>query len=257
MKIKFGLISFVTFFLVLSLFWGGNALAYVAASTNYRLEADSVNFGGGESADSASFSLSDTGGEIGTGTSTSNAYNLHAGYRAMSESVVEYITLSTPADVPLGSISATDGGTSSGSASWTVVTNNANGYQLEIKADNSPALKYETSGFSDYDVSGGVPGYTWAVSPGAAVFGFTPEGDDIADRYLDDGTTCGTGAGETADSCWDGLSTSNRVIAERGSSNLSAGSTIAVKFRAAIGAGGKDMPKGDYSARIIMTATTL
>ena len=55
-------------------------LAYVSASSNYRLEADSVNFGGGLET-SALYRQESTFGEVGTGKSNSSLYYLHAGFQ--------------------------------------------------------------------------------------------------------------------------------------------------------------------------------
>ena len=238
--------------------FGRTVLAYVAASSNYRLESDSINFGGSEESASTNYRLSDTFGELGTGTSTSASYNLHAGYRAMvgtSEEV--YITLSVPGDIALSNLSADSGGTSSGEAAWQVITNNNSGYQLSIKAATSPALKYQTDGFSDYSPAGSVPDFAWSVGASQTAFGFTPEGDDIASRYLDNGSACGTGSGETSEHCWDGLSTSDRVVAQRLSNNDPAGSATTVKFKAQIGTGGTSLAAGAYAAAITATAAAL
>mgnify|MGYP001604268538 FL=1 len=55
--------QFIFSLLILGLAWP--ALAYVASSTNYRLQADSLNFAGNLST-SSSYNLQDTGGELGT-----------------------------------------------------------------------------------------------------------------------------------------------------------------------------------------------
>ena len=53
-------------------------LAYVASSTNYRIQADSVN-GGGLLSTSTSYRVEDTLGEAGVGTSSSATFSLKAG----------------------------------------------------------------------------------------------------------------------------------------------------------------------------------
>ncbi|HRZ30105.1 MAG TPA: carboxypeptidase-like regulatory domain-containing protein [Candidatus Paceibacterota bacterium] len=72
-------------FFALNLFFSlsSGALAYVAASPNYRLEKDSINTGGTELSSSASYLVSDTIGELisGLGDATSNISKL--GYRFM------------------------------------------------------------------------------------------------------------------------------------------------------------------------------
>jgi hypothetical protein len=232
----------------------GVVLAYVAESSSYRIEADSINFGGGESASSASYNLSDTLGEVGTGSSASTNYNLHAGYRAMqSETVIVTLALTPPTtDVALAEIGE-GGGHSAGTANWTVTTNNPGGYQLTVRAEGAPALASDGDAFADYTPAEAVPDYSWS-STTEAEFGFTPEGDDIHSRYLDNGTNCGVGSSQASAACWDGLSTTDRLVAER--ANATAGSTITLRFQAEV-ASDASLANGDYRAVIIVTATTL
>ena len=77
-------------FLLLSL-----SEAQVRTSSNYQLQSDSINVGGGLS-DSASYSLQSTAGEVATGESNSASFSLRAGYQQMQE---VYISLSSIADV--------------------------------------------------------------------------------------------------------------------------------------------------------------
>ncbi len=239
---------------------GRVALAYVAESSNYRLESDSINFGGGEMSSSASYSLSDTFGEVGTGESSSSNYNLHAGYRAMEVGAggagVEAISLSSPSDISLSEISSSDGGSSSGSGTWTVVTTNGDGYELTVRSGTEPALKSNNSQFSDYAPSGSAPDFSWLTDLDGAIFGFTAEGNDIATRYKDNTSACGTGSSDTTDACWDGLSTSDRAVASRSSATSGSGSDTVMKFKAEIGSD-SDLAAGSYEANIIVTATTL
>ena len=56
------------------------AHAYVSAGTNYRLQFDSINFGGGLS-DGTTYTQESTFGEVGTGDITGTTRNLKAGYQ--------------------------------------------------------------------------------------------------------------------------------------------------------------------------------
>jgi hypothetical protein len=58
----------------------GAVSAYVAESSNYRIQSDSVNFGGGLGS-SDNYNIEDTAGELGTGYSNSGTYYSHAGYQ--------------------------------------------------------------------------------------------------------------------------------------------------------------------------------
>ena len=230
-------------------------LAYVASSSSYTLEKDSINFSGTENSSSTLYQLSDTVGEVATGDSSSNTYNLNAGYRAMETST--YITLTSPTDITLTDINSNDGGASEGTAVWTVTTNNTNGYRLSIKSSSDPALQSGGNSFDDYTPQGAVPDYTWAIDSSVAEFGFTPEGDHVVARFLDNGAdTCGVGATNTASACWDTFATTDTTIAEDANNNNPAGTATTVRVRAEIGTGAT-VATGDYSATLTVTALTL
>lgn len=69
--------------------------AMAMSSSNYRIDWDSLNTGGNESATSSSYRLHDTIGDIAAGTSTGSSYQLAAGYRAGE--VVESISIAVAA----------------------------------------------------------------------------------------------------------------------------------------------------------------
>jgi len=224
------------------------AWAAVASSTNYRLQADSLNFGGRLSA-SANYSLEDIAGEIGTGNATSTSYASLAGFQQMLSSI---IAITVPTDATLSAIAGT--GASDGSVAWTVTTDDPAGYTLSIKASSNPALASGGNSFSDYAPSGAVPDYDWTVAASASAFGFSPEGADIASRYLNSGSTCGAGATDTADRCWDGFSTTDRTIAQSSTSNTPSGVATTVKLKAEVGSS-KTQTVGSYAAALTVTAT--
>lgn len=78
-------ISFVSVFLVF--FVAGNALAYVAASPNYKIEKDSINFGGTDPSASTIFQNNSTLGEIISGITDGINYNASSGYRYMNPDI--------------------------------------------------------------------------------------------------------------------------------------------------------------------------
>ena len=239
--------------LALILIVPGYMHAQVATSTNYQLERDSLNFGGTYST-SSTYTVEDTGGEVGTGYGTSSTYSLQAGYQ---QDDVYTVSITSPANVSLSpNIYTLGGGSATGDASWTVVTDNPSGYTLAIKASTDPAMKSSDDNFADYTKAGANPDYTWSVGSGVAEFGFSPEGSDITATYLDNGLdTCGAGTG-SADTCWDEFLTTNKTIATSGSDNNPLGTATTVKFRAeAESAATKSA--GDYSATITLTATAL
>lgn len=227
--------------------------AQVMQSANYRIESDSVNFGGGLSS-STNYALESTGGEIATGESTSTSYALKAGYQQM---VTRFISLSAPSSVTMSpSIVGITGGTSNGSTTVTVITDSAAGYSLTINAGVSPAMVKGSDSILDYvPVSG--PDYTFTTATDAALFGYSPSGVDVVQRFKDDGVSvCNTGSSETVLACWDGLSTTGVTIAQRASANTPSGSTTTVYFRVGIGSG-VNQTAGIYTATTTLTAVSL
>ncbi len=227
--------------------------AYVSSSTSYRMEFDSVNFGGGIG-NSVSYKTESTLGEIATGDSNSATYYLHSGYQQMSSSS---ISISSPDDLTLSEINGLYGATTSGDIEWQVKTDNAAGYSLFVKAGGTPALSSSAGDFDDYLPSAAIPDYAWTVSASTAVFGYTIGGTDTATRFLDNGTSCNQAGGTAnADTCWDGFSTSNVTVASAASANSPAGATTTVTVKAEVGASA-NQAAGAYTATIIATAMTL
>jgi len=234
-------------------------------STNYEIKADSINIGGHQQT-SDNYRMSDTIGEISTGESTSANYKLKAGYQQMvSES---YLSISSPSDVLMSpSIPGLSGGTATGEAEWTVITDNPAGYSLTIEASTSPAMQGQTQSdsFVDYtEASSGIPDYDWSVADSTAEFGFTPEGNDIVQKFKDNGSdACNTGSNDSADKCWYHFSTSpeSETICNSYSANHPSGTSTTIKFKAQL-YNADGVPDNDagmliedtYQATIIVTA---
>jgi hypothetical protein len=228
-------------------------LAAVMESTNYSIDRDSVNFGGGASG-SANYSQENTLGEVGTGFSDSANFSLRAGYQQMDQ---VFISISTVSDVVLSpAIDGTVGGTANGSATVTVTTDNPLGYELYIKASSSPALVSGANFFDDYTPVGADPDFGFSVAASDAEFAFSPEGNDVASEYLDNGATCNVGLLDTVNSCWRGLTTANELIAESNTNNQPAGTDTVIKFRVESGASNLQAA-GVYTATTTVTAISL
>ncbi len=228
-------------------------LAQVMQSSNYRIENDSVNVGGGF-ASSTSYSLESTNGEVGTGDLSSTNYAVRSGYQQMTN---RFISMTTPSPVTMApSIQGITGGTANGSTTVTVTTDSAAGYTLTISASQSPALTKGGDSIADY-VPGGVPDFSFTTGASDSHFGYSPSGVDTASRFKDNGTdTCNTGSNETALACWDGLDTVAETIANRTSANTPSGSTTTVHFRVGVG-GGVVQTAGVYTATTTLTAMSL
>lgn len=238
--------------LLIALSVAGPIFAYVASSTNYRLEADSINFAGGLST-STNYSLEDTAGEIATGNLSGTNYDLSAGYQSMLADT--FISVTEPANVTLsGTITTTAGGSATGDVDWTVTTNSSGGYTLSVAASTDPALQSGADDFNDYTPAGVAPDYAWTVSSAQSAFGFSPEGDDVVTRFKNNGSTCNQAGGSvTSGFCWDGFSTGGTAIASASAGNNPAGEATTINLRAEAGSSASQ-PTGSYSATITITA---
>lgn len=227
--------------------------AQAMQSSSYRIQNDSVNVGGLYGS-SASYRLEDTAGEIATGESSSTNYALKAGYQQMQET---YLALTAAADVTMSpSLGGVVGGESDGSTSVTATTDNIAGYQLTLTASSSPAMQSGTDTISDYVPGGASPDFTFSTDSTESHLAFSPEGSAVSDRYRDNGIACGVDTGETALACWDGLSTTPRVIAESTTGNHPNGTATSIRFKVGIGSGAGQV-EGVYTATTTLTLLPL
>lgn len=230
----------------------GVGLAQVRTSTNYQLQSDSINIGGGL-ATSTSYRQESTVGEVATGPSDSATYSLRAGYQQMQE---VFLSLASTGDVIMSpDLPGLTGGTSNGSTTFTVVTDSPAGYQLTIEAENDPAMQSGANTIADYN-EGADPDFSFLTGSADAHLGFTPEGADLVQSFLDDGGACNVGSLDTSLACWAGLSTTAIVVAEGSGANQPSGATTTVHFRVGIGSGA-GVETGVYTATTTVTALPL
>lgn len=241
-----------TLLVISSLVFSRVTLADFMQSSTYKIQSDSLNFGGADSS-SLNFRLSDTLGEVATGDSNSSNYYMHAGYWQMGES---HISISSPTDLVMASMGGLSGGSSEGTISWTVTTDNTAGYTMSIASTTTPALKSAIDSLADYVPAGTDPDYNFTNLPTNSSFGFSPEGTETIARFKDNGLACNIGASETTDKCWDGLSMTPKIVAGNTSSNHPAGGVATVRFRAETGAN-HIQTSGVYNTIIVATAVTL
>lgn len=228
------------------------SLADYMQGTVYRMQSDSLNFGGQVSS-SSTYKIDDSLGEVATGDSNSANYYMHAGFWQMQES---YISISNPSDLVMDSMAGLSGGSSEGLMSWIVTTDNTAGYNLSIASLTSPALSSLEDSLNDYTPAGSDPDFNFYNDPTESSFGFSPEGNETISRFRDNGSLCNTGSLETTGKCWDGLSTTPKVIAGGTSSNTPSGATVTVRFRAESGVD-HIQTSGEYNVTIVVTAVTL
>ncbi|OIP77728.1 MAG: hypothetical protein AUK16_01215 [Parcubacteria group bacterium CG2_30_44_11] len=241
----------VLFFPVVLFSWS-LSLAQVMESTNYKIQSDSLNTGGGFSS-STNYQIESTVGEVGTGNSASNNFEIRAGYQQMQE---VYLSLTGASAVVLGpAIPGVSGGNATGSTTVTVTTDSLSGYRLTIEAVSSPAMQSGGNTIADYVPAGANPDFMFTVGSADAYFGFSPEGAHIANRYRDNGGVCGSGA-DTNDRCWDGLSTTPVTIASSPNSNHPNGTATKIEFQVGVGSS-VVQPAGTYIATTTLTALPL
>lgn len=231
-----------------------SAGAQVMSSTNYKIQSDSVNAGGGRST-STNYGLESTVGEVATGDSASTNYQLRAGYQQMQE---VYLSMTAAADVVMSqSIGGISGGIATGSTAVLIVTDSPSGYQLTLRASSSPAMRSaQNNTIADYVPAGGVPDFAFINTATSAQLAFSPEGTNLATRYKDNGSVCGVGAGDVTQRCWDGLSTTDRILVTATAANHPSGATTTVRFQVGIG-GSIVVPSGLYTATTTLTALPL
>ena len=191
-------------------------------------------------------------------------------------SVTAELTITAPSDIGLSAIAGLTGGSSTGTATWTVVTNNNAGYTLQLHADASPTLAGDAQGDSiaDYtEASAGVPDYTYVVDDGDAEFGFTVNttGTTVTTGEIDasfknnGADTCNTGATLTDANCWLSTSTSGskELLATTTGETAATGEAIQLNFQVEIappsGAFDADgfVVEDGYTSTITMTATMI
>lgn len=164
-----------------------------------------------------------------------------------------------------GSIAGLTGGNATGTTVAVVNTNNATGYNMTINfADGGSGKAMQASStayINDYTPAGGSPDYSWVqpATGGAAVFGYTVKGStagEVASAFKNDGSACGTGSSETANTCWQAPTTGvARTIMNSSAPNTSSTSTIT--FKVAVPANSNpQLPSAYYVATATLTATT-
>lgn len=229
--------------------------AQVMQSGSYRIQSDSINFGGGLGT-STNYRVESTGGEIATGDATSTSYSLKAGYQQM---VNNFISMTAPGNVTMSpSIGGVTGGTSNGSTTVTVTTDSSAGYELSISASQSPAMTKGGDSIADY-VPLGDSDLNFFIAPTDSHFGYSAFSTDVVARFRTDGSPSGPCDGSDVpvlQKCWDGLGTTLEPISRASSANTPNGAATTVSFRVGIGSSVGQAP-GTYTATTTLTAVSL
>jgi len=227
--------------------------AYVMESNNYHIQSDSINVGGTDNQTSANYKMSDTIGEIASGESGSTNYKLKAGYRQMQET---YISLTSPGNINMGSISLSQDDVFGTGSAWTVKTDNPAGYVLTFKTDQANSMDSGTDQFTDYtEASTGTPD-SWSVDAANYEFGFSAYGDDVATAKWGDNTSCGSGSTPDGTLKWMGFTGITAITIATSSSRTTTSGTDTTLCVGAEQGINVFAPDGNYTASITATVIT-
>lgn len=181
---------------------------------------------------------------------------------SVSQTVTGEVTLTCDTAVSgLTGIPGVSGGTSNGTFSCTVTTNNNAGYNLKLKKTDDlchSAGCAVNQQFDDYTGTTTDPiDFEWTnVGSGAEQWGFNmTSGTDITQRFKDNGTACNTGTNVTSGKCWVRIPTdpTEETVANRASPTDAGGSASGFGIR--IQAGGSNILRsGIYSTTLVATA---
>ena len=235
--------------------------AFVATSTNYHLQSDTINTAGVLST-STNYRMEDTTREIASGVSTSTTYKISAGYQQMME---VSLAISPASDITMSELSLVQH-TALGSTTWSIITDNVAGYSASVYTEVSEAC-------SDRDGQGAIDSlcdvstgesfadileskHLWDVSNEYA-FGWSAYGDDVSGNGPD--TTCAHAVGVNVPSgglLWQGFHATTTFDVASSSIRTSPTGTETV-FCLATEQDTTLAPSGDYEVTVMITAVSL
>lgn len=165
---------------------------------------------------------------------------------AVNLTVAASISISSPSDVSLGTITGT-GASSTGVATWTVTTNNSGGYKLEWTASSATL----TSG------SDTIAAYTPAVADTPDTWSVAASDSEWGARLKSSSTDTDAEWGvDSSSEKWLNVATSPREIVSRLTETAPGGSSETIEFKAEVGSS-KVQATGNYTVNVTATATTL
>lgn len=185
-------------------------------------------------------------------------------FEVTQQVTAEIAFIATTTDVVMSpSIAGLTGGTSNGSYSVRVNTNNSAGYNMTIAFSSSTAMILDGGGgvINNYaPASTTNPDYTFANET-FAQFGYTVVASTSADldvSFRDNGSNAcgGAASGNTVNTCWFDPDDAAEVIMNRNSETALSGSTSTIAFRVNVPSNPSPaVPTGFYTATATLTAT--
>lgn len=158
------------------------------------------------------------------------------------------ISISSPSDVSLGTITGT-GVSNTGEATWTVTTNNPNGYKLEWQASTAGMISEYLDAIAAYSPAVADTPELWSVATNASEWGarLKSTSTDYSSSFW--------GIDDSSNAKWlNATSSALFQIANR--SSPTAGSLETVQFKSEVGSA-MFQPTGNYTVNVTATATTL
>jgi len=241
-KTKNQRIFLLIFFLLLPFF------ARAMSSSNYSIDSDVIGSFGDQSS-SANFSITDTGGEVGTGGSASATYEVLAGFWSSLSGGT--ISMACPDNVTMGPITGVGrSDLATNSIVCNIKTDSVTGYKLEWSAGSATMVSGSDAIAAYSPAVAGTP-EIWSVDAAASEWG----------AHLGAGsTTTDTNMWGAADTYvggkWLDIGTSPFMVIDRHSATDPTGDEEIIFFGSEIG-NGKFQPSGSYSVNVTMTATIL
>jgi hypothetical protein len=154
--------------------------------------------------------------------------------------VAATISINHPTDVSM-SPDITGTGSSTGSTTWTVTTNNSSGWKLEVETNQANTMHSGSDVFTDYtEAVEGTP-EAWSIANSASEFGFGATGSYIEAKF---------GAAK-----YMGFNNTTKEQVSHSAAETAGDDTVVI-FKAEVGSA-KVQPTGTYSAVVTATATTL
>ncbi len=168
----------------------------------------------------------------------------------------------------VGTLDGLTGGTSYGTTTTRVRTNNATGYNMTINFSSTTAMGRNSGGglIPNYVYSTGTAAYPsgFDTSSVGAQFGFSVNASataDVSDVFTNTGAACGTSnnGSFTVNNCWRGASTTSSTtvteLINTSAPTPGSGSTSTVQFRITIPSNPNPaVPNGTYVATATLTA---